>query len=249
LQRFRALAEEHEFSLNQARSRSSQAFAQAFACSLLVPILGGALYLLLPSIEARSTLWLGLCSLALFFTLIATLWLFQLVATARWGGLKGAKRLWVLASQCAGERFLALVRAGTPPDLAWGGICDFLGKETPDLALSWGYSIWESAEVNEDKNMKKSKRAEQVIVHAGFAIKKAVQVSLMEGRPCVPRVETALLALRQGIQAQVERELTLLGTEALKPLFVFVAPALMGLLASGIWIAAQEITGGNYFLW
>ena len=50
----------------------------------------------------------------------------------------------------------------------------------------------------------------------------------MEGRPCLERAEAALLGLRQDMKAQVERELSLLPTRALKPLFIFVAPSLFG---------------------
>ncbi|MGZ3707838.1 MAG: hypothetical protein ACXWPM_03265, partial [Bdellovibrionota bacterium] len=76
------------------------------------------------------------------------------------------------------------------------------------------------------------------LAEAGRAIRKAVQVSLMEGRPCAERVESALQALRSEIQAWVDRELALLGTRSLKPLFLCVAPALLGLMAFGLYLGA-----------
>ena len=41
LKRLRELAEAHRVALEEARARASQGFAQALACSLLVPLLGG----------------------------------------------------------------------------------------------------------------------------------------------------------------------------------------------------------------
>jgi hypothetical protein len=75
---------------------------------------------------------------------------------------------------------------------------------------------------------------------AGTSIRKVIQVSLMEGRPCTERVESALQALRQDISAQIERELSLLATRALKPLFCCVAPALLGFLAMGLYLGWVE---------
>ncbi len=237
LKRLRHLSEDHAMTLEDAKAKSSQAFAQALACALLVPVLGVTLYQLLPGVEQNRLIWLLACGLALALTAIASIWLMHLADVARWGGLDAKHRSWVLSSQCAGERFLALVRAGTPPDLAWTKGCQLLKQEALELSMAWGYSIWEAP----NENLKGA--TERVIVHAGAAIKKAVQISLMEGRPCTERVETALLSLRQEIRSQVDRELALLATRALKPLFLFVAPALLGLLICGLWLAASESMG------
>jgi hypothetical protein len=237
LKRLRGLAESHLSALEEAQAKSSQALAQSLACSLLVPILGVSLYLLLPGIELNALSWWGACGGALVLAGIGALWLFQLTDAARWGGLARSHRGWALSAECAGERFLALVRAGVPPDLSWTQALEVLVLEARDLSLAWGSSVWE-----EPGSVEKG-RAEQIIISAGLSIKKAVQVSLLEGRPCTDRVETALLALRQNLRAQVERELSLLGTRALKPLFFCVAPALLGLLAYGLWIAAGESIG------
>jgi len=237
LKRLRNLAEEHHLALADARAKAAQAFAQALACSVLVPILGGALYALLPGVGQSSRLWLLGCGVALILTGIGSLWLFHMAETARWGGLAVEHRPWVLSSQCAGERFLALVRGGTPPDLAWTKACELLAQGSIGLSLAWGHSVWETP-----RSLFKG-LAEQSIVSVGGSIRKAVQVSLMEGRPCVERVETALSALRQEIKAQIDRELSLLATRALKPLFVCVAPALFGLLVFGLWLASNEVIG------
>ena len=237
LRRLRALAEAHAVALDDAQAKSSQASIQAGVCALFVPLLGVALHALLPGVEQSRTLWISACFGAMILTLLASIWLIRLAEKARWGGLEKGHRIWVLASQCAGERFLAWVRCGTPPDLAWTQTCQFLNQEELEggleLATAWGSSVWETPSPVTWKGA-----AERSIVGAGASIKKAVQMSLMEGRPCTERVESALQALRHEIRSQIERELSILATRALKPLFFLVAPALFCLLAFGLWLEA-----------
>ncbi len=239
LKRLRGVAEEHSLTLTRAQAKSYQALSQAGMCSLLVPLLGTSLYFLLPSIEENKKLWLLACLFAFILTFAGALWLFQLTESARWGGLRQDYRPWILHSQCAGEKFLALVRTGVPPDLSWIQAVAFLSKEAADLSFAWGHSVWQ------ESGFKPKGLMEQSIVSAGCSIQKAIQVSLMEGRPCTERVEAVLSALRQDIQAHVERELSLLATRALQPLFICVAPALMGLLAFGIWLASSDVLMGG----
>jgi hypothetical protein len=102
--------------------------------------------------------------------------------------------------------------------------------------MIWGHSVWTSSEVSRTG-------AVVVIAETGGAIKKAIHVSLMEGRSCMERVEGLLAAFRKDFRAQVERELTLLSTRALKPLFLCVAPALIGLLAIGLFLGWEQAMG------
>ncbi|MEO5970445.1 MAG: hypothetical protein ABIQ95_11010 [Bdellovibrionia bacterium] len=245
LRRLRNLAEAQIASLSEARARSSQASGQALACSMLVPALGTALYFLLPTVREHGKAWFLACCSAIILTGIGALWLLHLAEVARWGGLAVKNRNWVLSSQCAGERFLALLRTGTPADIAWTGALNLLAKDSRDLALAWGYSIWESATRTKQVEgfFRVQGPAEKAILEAGNSIKKSIQVSTMEGRPCLERVETVFQALRQEMKSLVERELGLLATRALKPLFVCVAPALFGLLAFGLCLAAGDVMG------
>jgi hypothetical protein len=174
------------------------------------------------------------CVFSLVISGVGAVWLFQMAEAARWGGLSGSRRSWALISECAGERFLALIRTGNPPDLAWSLACEVLIPDHSDLASAWGPSVWE------DSQIQFKGRTEQLIASAGASIKKAVQVSLMEGRPCSERVETAQLTLRQNVRTQIDRELSLLSTRGLKPLFICIAPALIGLLAFGLWLTSRS---------
>jgi hypothetical protein len=106
------------------------------------------------------------------------------------------------------------------------------------LALHWGYSVFETPK---KPRLSASSSAASAILEAGSSMRKAIQVSLMEGRPCTERVESILLAFRQELRALIDRELGLLATRALKPLFIFVAPAIFGLLGAGVWLMWQGV--------
>ena len=246
LKRLRALALDNEAALADAKARSAQALAQALVCSVLVPAFGSALYWLLPGLESRALAWCLACALAVALAGTGALWMLAIADRARWAGLPVEARPWILASQCAGERFLALVRSGNPADLAWARACQLLGPESSGLAERWGASVWIPDASSETRAVASHRSAAmRALEEAGASLRKAVQVSLMEGRPCTDRVETALACLRQDLRAQVERELGLLGTRALKPLFLCVAPALFMLLGFGMWLCWEQAVGGS----
>ena len=105
LRRMRALAEEHQVSLMDAKAKSSQALSQALVCSFMVPLFGGVLYFLLPGVGEHPYLWGIVCTLSLGVASLGSAWLLHMSSSARWGGLQNDQRCWVLAAQCAGERF------------------------------------------------------------------------------------------------------------------------------------------------
>jgi hypothetical protein len=154
----------------------------------------------------------------------------SLAESARWAGFRSSERNWILIAQCSGERFLALVRSGMPTDLAWSQTCEWMGLEAPTLAAAWGFSVWQIQARTENYG------SSAVVVDLGNSIKKAVQLSVMEGRPCMERVESALYAFSQELRAQVSRELSLLGNRALKPLFLCVAPSILGLMITAMYL-------------
>ena len=243
LRRLRSLAEDHRGVLKSARAKASQALMQALACGVLVPAFGGTLYFLLPGVSSYPWVWLGANTASLITATAAMAWLLRMADQARWAGLATAQRPWMLAVYCAGERFLALVRSGSPPDIAWTRACLLLLTEAPELAARWGSSVWTESPSSGSHVLNSAAGA---LVGAGGSIRKAVQVSLMEGRPCTERVEAALQALKQNLQAEMDRELSLLSTRALKPLFIFVAPALLLLLAFGFYLSWEQNAGGIY---
>jgi hypothetical protein len=250
LRRLRMLAQDHQATLARARGKVSQSLGQAGACLLLVPAFGASLYCLLPGLDEHPIQWSLACGGSFTIASLGALWMLAMASAARWGGLRGENRRAILVAYCGGERFLALLRAGVPADLAWARVASLVEKEAKGLGALWGHSIWERAAGAKFgaplSATRKLTPAFEVLASAGEGIKKAVQVSLMDGRPCAERVETALLSLRGDWESLVERELGLLATRTLKPLFLCVAPALIGLLLFGVaqvWLEAVGATG------
>ena len=249
LQRLRSLAEEHGVALEDARAKTSQSVVQSLVCAFLVPLVGVTLYLLLPSIQQNFKIWGLACGAALGLMAQGGAWMLRIAEAARWGGLPTHDhRKWWLSSLCAGERLLALVRLGVPPDLAWSRASEFLSVETPDLAAAWGNTVWEVPQVKYGEKYQGG--AEEVLITAGHSIRKAIQIATFEGRPCLERVEATLRGLSRSMKTQVDRELSLVGTYSLKPLFLCVAPALLGLLFFALWIAGLDslvsMDGGGF---
>jgi hypothetical protein len=241
LRRLRVLVQDQDQSIATAQSKVSQAFAQALVCMSLVPILGISLDWMLAAVHSHLKSWLLLVGLAMAFSALGGFWLLNMTENARWGGLRKENQSWLLIALCAGERFLALVRTGQPPDLAWIRICELLGKEARPLAEQWGFSVWDICMVSSSY-----RPAERSLCAVGTAMKKAIQVSLMEGRPCLEKVETILAGLRSEMKVHVDRELTLLSTRALKPLFLCVAPGLFCLLFYSLWLVFMDTTQASF---
>lgn len=239
VKRLRALVENSLENLQESRARSAQAGFQAFTCLALVPLASAGLWVLIPEVRAHAMVWFTGTAAALGGGVGGAYWIRRLADQARWGGLPLKARGWPFGAQCAGERFLALVRGGTPPDLAWNGALDFLARHAPELAHTWGAQIW----VPTPAFVRAPGRSTQALLGAGDSFRKAIQSSLMQGKPCLERVEAALTSLTQELRACVDQELSVLATRVLKPLFVCVAPGVLGLLALSLWLAFSESMG------
>lgn len=246
LRRLRSLAFEQSKVLAEAQARSSQALGQAVGGVFFVVLFGVVLYEILPGVSDSPVIWWSLCGLALVSASLGALWILSLAERARWAGLPKNSQNWILATQCAGERFLAMVRAGNPADIAWAQACEFLAQDAPALAFAWGHSIWKSPPVSLNASGRVScslNLAETILAGAGESIRKAVQISLMEGRPCAERVESVLSSVHHDIRARIDTELSLLSTRALKPLFIFVAPGIFVLLGAGLYLCFENVIG------
>jgi hypothetical protein len=237
LKRLREVAQELKTLSLEVRSRQAQALMQASVCFALVPAFSLILYMLLPGLSDETIIWLSLSAGALLMAGLGACWLFSLASSASWGGLPAYARPWVVSIFCFGEKFLAMLRAGEPADLAWTKNYQALSVESTHLADFWGTSIWKDPEFSKPHPAFSSLRG------AITSIRKSVQVSLMEGSPCGDRIEAALLALRLEWKAQVEREIGILATRSLKPLFVLIGPSLLGLLFLGLGLSWKNFMG------
>ncbi|MCC7441662.1 MAG: hypothetical protein IT285_08515 [Bdellovibrionales bacterium] len=233
LNRASALAVEEERSLWSAREKAGQATAQAGALVVLTPLTGMALYWLVPELDRALFAWTTACALATALSVGGAAWLLATADRARWGGAKGLERQWRALLACAGERLAARVRGGTPPDLAWEDVHAALSARDLDLGAIWGASIW--GETGPSIRMKAP--MVQACVSLPGRLRAAARVSVMEGTPCLERLESGLEAFRRETEGAVARELARLPVRALQPLFLCQAPALVALLA-GAMLAA-----------
>jgi hypothetical protein len=237
LKRLRSLAEEHSLHLAQARSKSAQPLMQVSVAVLLIPLFSGMILALVQAVRDSWKTWVFFCVLALLWAVLAWIWTLSMAEKARWGGVRAHRTSWILSALCAGERLLALVRSGLPPDVAWTRLGAALSVREPELWGLWGGSIWTASPVSAATF---DTKLEQAILKCGSAWKTSIQVALMEGRPCLERLESSLEGVKQDLNNCVENELNLLPARALKPMFLCVAPALFGMVAFALFLCWQN---------
>ena len=237
LMRLRRLAESHRASRVRARARAAQALAQAGVCAALVPGLGILLPHLLPGLDANPWSWRVACAGAITLASLGAAWMLRLADEARWAGLAPGERPWLLAAQIGTERFLAILRSGSPADIAWNEALADLARESTELAAAWGHSAWS----DRTPALRGRGASARLLLEFGPELRRAALAAAMEGRPCAERVESALEALGRDLEARVDQELGLLASRTLKPLFLCVAPSLLGLLGFGLWNGFSEL--------
>jgi len=231
LKRIRGLADEHRESARLARAQSAQARAQAWVCAILIPLIGLTLYTLLPGLAENTGLWFACVAGALTYSSLGSVWLWKMADDARWAGLPHAKRDWPLIARCTYERLIAKVRSGTPPDLAWKELATELYADSPALVR-----LFHIAGAREKGALRGDVEGNPLIAIAesGRQIQRTLRASMIEGKPCIDRLEAAAAELSSRMRACAAKELSSLGVRALKPLFICVAPSLLGLIAAGI---------------
>jgi hypothetical protein len=103
-----------------------------------------------------------------------------------------------------------------------------LVRQAPALASAWGADLWSESVVHFSGSA--SDQSSRILISQGEVFKKTIRASIFEGRGCSERIEAGIEALRSEFGHQVQREIGLLSTRALKPLFVLVAPSILFLL-------------------
>lgn len=239
LRRFRELARRHFESLGEARAKSSQALAQAVVCGALAPLFSVLLRALLPEVENSGAAWWGVTGIALALGLLSGAWIWKMVEAARWGGLREDEREWMLAVLVFGERLLALLRLGRAPDRAWTEALPLL---PPVLVTAWGSDPWKTERAKDDP-VPEAKSLRVALLLTGGVYKKSIQASLWDGQPCTERIESAVEGIRAETRAFQERELQLLPTRALKPLFLLTAPGILAILGFALFLSVAEAVG------
>ena len=157
----------------------------------------------------------------------------------RWIGLSQDQKPWLALSVAFFERFLSQIRGGVPADLAWLKAHEWLRAHSPSLSQLWGHQI----AVSESTSGQKA--GVKIVAQAGSALKKVIQFSWMEGKPVLERAESVATALRQDLKQEQERQLSLLPVKVLQPLFVFVAPSLVGLMGFAFYLCYSVYLSGG----
>lgn len=234
LKRIQKLAKNHLDSIQFAKAKSAQSRTQAVIGGILAPLFSLLLYFLIPGISEWKTLWITLSLTAFCLSLYGIFWITNLAETASRGNLDRKESHWILLVQVQCERFLALIKSGLPPDLAWSEILLTLQNQAPEL---WVY--WSNQHPETQKNRSELSLREQLNL-LGSEIRNYIKFASLEGHPCSPRIENRLDQFNIEIEARIAHELELLPTRALKPLFLCMAPSLLGLLASGVGLGVLE---------
>lgn len=239
IRRIKKLATETASAQWEAKSKSAQALGQALVCGSIIPVCSLTLYYLIPGLKAHFWTWILMTVICFLWSGLGALWIIKLADQARWSGLSQELRGSLLDAQVTVEGFTAQVKSGLPADIAWArAVQGFSARYTP-LASGWSANIF-STQIR-DKKIFPSKEglAQRRILELGFAIQKAIQLSLMEGRPCNERIELLSDAFRTEWKGNVDRALAQLPNQALKPLFLCIAPAAFLLLGGALYYSVQ----------
>jgi hypothetical protein len=145
----------------------------------------------------------------------------------------------MLASLVFGERLLALLRLGRAPDRAWTEALPLL---PPALVAAWGGDPWKTVP-DRAEGSGEAGNLRAALLRSGDAYKKSIQASLWDGQPCTERIESVVEGIRAETRAFQERELQLLPTRALKPLFLLTAPGILAILGFALYLSVSSVIG------
>ncbi len=232
----KTLDEQVEF-IQEAKVKSSQAFGQAILGIVLVPIFSLVLYLLMPGIDQSTQAFILLSLIAFLWSSIAFIWMMSMSDRARYGNMRTQNRRWLVSVNSTIERILALISTGLPPDLAWRKAMEELSLYDLELVKEWKLQVWDA---DFAPGVRRDNECERLILGVGIEIRKSIQTSLIEGRPCMDRIESIQQAFLLDLRARVSKELNLLPQRCLKPLFICVLPSVFLLMMGTFALSIPE---------
>lgn len=234
--RMQKTLEEQTELIQEAKVKSSQAFGQAILGMALVPVFSLVLYAMLPGIENFEKEFFLLSLFSFLVASIAFIWMLSMVEQARFGNLRSENRKWLVSVNATLERVLALISTGLPADLAWRKSIEELSSHDEKLATVWKAQVWDTDFSVAPGVMNE---CERLILNVGVEVRKSIQTSLVEGRACLDRIESIHRAYLLDLKMKINQELALLPNRCLKPLFIFVLPAVMLLMFGAFAISLQ----------
>lgn len=224
--------------IQEAKVKSAQAFGQSVMSTLMILLTSVALYFLLPGIEKAKSLFLSLFLFALFLNSLSFIWMIALAEQARFANLSSEKRKWMVSVDAAIDRLIALISTGLPPDLSWKKTLEELCLTDRELAHAWGLLVWDTEFQKPNLSLNDTER---LMVSTGIEVKRSIQTSLVEGRPCLDRIESVQRAFQLDLKMMVSKELNLLPNRCLKPLFIFVLPSFLVLLGGSFFLTLGDL--------
>lgn len=233
LQRFSELTEQHAEFLREGNTRAQQAYAQSAFGVALVPVVGAVLWQICPGVQEMGVRWWVLCGFATLLPALGWFWIQKMVDTSRWAKLLPKERPWLLESLFFGERLLAYLSGGMSGEEAWTEAMKIL---TPDLQSEWCHrELHPSEQKLTRKNLGEDPSAREEILQLGPYLHASLLVSQIQGTPVRPRLEESLRLFRTHWNHQVRRNLEKIPLQVLKPLFICLAPAVLGLLSFAVF--------------
>lgn len=213
------------------QSKASGPFGQAVVCFAMVPLIGIVLYLMLPSLSQFKLHWMAGNLFGMALAWMGGLWMLKMVDKASYGGIENRFREVFDFGEIVVEYFLSQIKTGLPPEQSWVEAIRFSGKISPSFVEIWGADF--ASEVS--GKLSRSEAATR-IQKLGSSVKQIIQASVLEGTGCVSRIESLLEAFRIDLTGMVESEMSRLGNRILKPLFIFVAPAVFLQFGLGLYL-------------
>jgi hypothetical protein len=245
LKRLKLASEEQVDLILESQTKSAQAWTQAILGLILVPIFAAVIYAILPGVQEQAGLFFAASIVAILFTLGSVVWIAVLVNDASFGSVELKYRTWYGNTIATLERLMAKISTGVPADLAWRFTVETLSKSQPELALRWGLQIWEEVPLipaSQDKTITNDRLI--LVLRLGMDLRRAIQVSLVEGQGCLERLEGIQRAFWVEYRLKMQRDLNLLPNRCLQPLFLGLLPAVFILLGSGLMISISETANG-----
>ena len=232
----KTLEEQVEF-IQDAKVKSSQAFGQAVLGLVIVPVFSLVLFLLMPGLQESAKAFLLLSLLSFLWSSVAFIWMMSLSDNARFGNMRSANRKWLVTVHATLERILALISTGLPPDLSWRKAMEELALYDSALVQEWKIQVWDP---DFRVGIKVENECERLVIGVGIEVRRSIQTSLIEGRPCMDRIESIQKAFLLDLRSRVSTELNLLPQRCLKPLFLCVLPSVFLLMMGSFALTLQD---------
>lgn len=241
LRRLKILAKDQWETLQFSNSKVAPARGQAWVGAGMVMLLIPAFEVLIPELRTEVMAWRLGGAVFLLLGLIGAAWTLAIAERTRWGGLRGKWQALSLSLPLEMEKLLSQIQTGQAPERAWNEFERGLLLDYPELVELWhkGTPSFESFKSLEHQKIP------EIFLKMGSQVKSAIELSIFEGRPCLERIQSVNDGLLTEVRARIQKEVELIPTRTLKPLFLCLAPSLLGILAWALLLTWNQV-GESY---